>query len=353
MSIVIGPLEQLFVPVLQEFLHVRHELVGDSAIDNAMVVADAEMHHGADGNGFVSVLVGHNDGLFDDSTDAHDRDLRLIEDGHAEFGSEDAGVRDGEGSALNLFGLELLGAGALAEIGDGALQADEATLLGVLDHGDDQPPVKSNRDAQVDGRIVANVVAFDRRIDDGPLANAVHGSASEEWRKRQFCSSNLLEFSLHPLAQLHDARDVDFEDSVHMRAGAFRHHHVLGNLFAHHRHGHHFAGGHATYRLQRSRDCGSRRGLVSRSRGYGRSLGLCSRSGSSRNSASVLSDESLDVIFGNTAAKSGPRNLAEVYVVFLGNLAYQRAGTDTSRLAGFGLGLGFYLRSGTSLELLC
>src|SRR5215472_6736726 len=108
MSIVIGPLEQLFVPVLQEFLHVGHELVGDSAIDNAMVVADAEMHHGADGNGFVPVLVGHNDGLFDDSTDAHNRDLRLIDDGHAEFGSEDAGVRDGEGSALNLFGLSFL-----------------------------------------------------------------------------------------------------------------------------------------------------------------------------------------------------------------------------------------------------
>src|SRR5271165_838278 len=107
-------LEQLFVPVLEELLHFHHELVGDRAIDDAMVVADAEVHHGADGDGVVAVLVGDDHWLLDDAAHAHDRDLRLVDDRHAEFGAENARVGDGERAALHLVRLELLAAGTIS-----------------------------------------------------------------------------------------------------------------------------------------------------------------------------------------------------------------------------------------------
>ena len=103
-----------------------------------------------------------DDRLLGDTANAHDRHLWLVDDRHAELGSEDARVGDGERSALYLVGLELLGAGTFAEIGDGALQADEAALLGVLDDGDNESPVEGDGDAEVDGRVVADVVAFHR-----------------------------------------------------------------------------------------------------------------------------------------------------------------------------------------------
>src|SRR5450755_734508 len=173
-------LQQLFVPVLEELLDFDHELVGHRAIDDAMVVADAEVHHGANGDRIVAVLVGEHYRLLDDSADAQDRNLRLVDDRHAELGAEDSRVGDGERATLHLVGLELFGTGALAKIGDGALQADETALLGVLDHGHDQSPVESDRDAEIDRGVVSNVVAFHQEIHDGPLAQAVHDGAREE-----------------------------------------------------------------------------------------------------------------------------------------------------------------------------
>src|SRR5208337_5189002 len=97
-----------------------------------MVITNAQMHHRADGDGVVAILVGNNDWLLLDSAHAQDGDLRLVDNRHPKLRAKDAGVGDGERSALHLFGLQLLGAGTLAEVADGALQADETALLGIL-----------------------------------------------------------------------------------------------------------------------------------------------------------------------------------------------------------------------------
>src|SRR5580700_608489 len=308
-----------------------------------MVVADAEMHHGADGDGVVAVFVGDDDGLLDDSADAHDGDLRLVDDRHAELGSKDAWVGDGEGATLHFVGLELLGAGALAEVADGALQSDEAALLGVLDHGNDQSPVEGYRDAEVDGRVVADVVAFHRRIDDGELAQSVNRGAREERREGQLAAGRLLELPFHLFAQLDDAGDVDFEDSVHVGAGALRHQHVLGNLLAHGAHGHEFAGSDTSDGLERRGDRRSGRGFVARCRrgGCWPGSGRCGR----RGSAGVLGDECLDIILGDAAAESGAGNARQVDIVVFRNFADERAGTDAALVAVLGLGFGL-LRGG-------
>src|ERR1022692_2513096 len=130
-------LQQLFAPVLQELLHLGHELVGHRSVNDAMVIANAEVHHRTDGDGVIAVLVGNHDRLFQDSAHAQNRNLRLIDDGHPEFSAKNAGVGDGERPTLHFVGLQLLGAGTLAEVGDGALQSHEAALFGVLDDGHD------------------------------------------------------------------------------------------------------------------------------------------------------------------------------------------------------------------------
>src|ERR1700690_2246588 len=94
-------LQQLFAPALQELLHLGHELVGHRSVNDAMVIANAEVHHRTDGDGVVAVLVGNHDRLFQDSAHAQDGNLRLIDDGHSEFRATDARVGDGERPPLD------------------------------------------------------------------------------------------------------------------------------------------------------------------------------------------------------------------------------------------------------------
>src|SRR5579872_6828446 len=119
------------------------------------------MNYGADGDGVVAVFVGDDQRLLRYSAYPHDGGVGLVDDGEAEDGSELAGVGDGEGGAFDIFGLELLGAGAFAEIGDPALQAEEVEVSGILEDRDDQSPVKCDSDAHVDLAVIADVVAFD------------------------------------------------------------------------------------------------------------------------------------------------------------------------------------------------
>src|SRR5271169_4667755 len=113
----------LFAPRFQVLFHQSHELVGYSAVDEAVVVAEREMNDGADRYRIVAFLVGDNQWLLGNAAHAHNRGVRLIDDGQSEDGAKLAGVGDGERGTLDVFGLELLGAGALAEVGDAALQA--------------------------------------------------------------------------------------------------------------------------------------------------------------------------------------------------------------------------------------
>ena len=131
--------------------------------------------------------------LFGDAADTHDGGVRLVDDGQAEDGAELAGVGDGEGGAFDVFGLEFFGAGALAEIGDAALQAEEVEVAGILEDGDDESPVEGDGDAHVDVAVVADVVAFDDGVDDGPLLQGDDGGAHEERHEGEAGAVALLE----------------------------------------------------------------------------------------------------------------------------------------------------------------
>src|ERR1700733_2593621 len=119
------------------------------------------MHDGTNRDRIVTILIGNHHGLLCYSADAHDGGVRLVDDGQTENSAELAGVGDGESGTFDIFGLELLGAGAFAQIGNAALQAEEVQVSCVLDDWNDQAPVKSDRDAHVDLAMIANIVAFD------------------------------------------------------------------------------------------------------------------------------------------------------------------------------------------------
>src|SRR5580700_7094910 len=230
-------LTDLFAPRFQILLYQRHELVGYGAVDETVVVAEREVNDGADSNGIVAFFVCDHQRLLGDAAYTHDGGVWLIDDGQAEDGAELAGVGDGESGAFDVFGFELLAAGAFAEIGDAALQAEEVEVAGILEDGDDESPVESDGDADVDLTVVADIVAFDRGVDDWPLLHRDDGGAHEEWHEGEAHAMALLECVLVFGAQGDDAGEIHFVHAVDVSAGAARLDHALGDDLAHVGHG--------------------------------------------------------------------------------------------------------------------
>ena len=107
-------LSDFFTPAFQRLLNDDHELVGDGAVDDAVVVAESEMDDRTDGDGVSAVLIGDDERLFSNTAYSHDGDVGLVNDRQPEDGTELSGVCDGEGRTFHIGGHEFLGTGALA-----------------------------------------------------------------------------------------------------------------------------------------------------------------------------------------------------------------------------------------------
>ena len=132
-----------------------------------MVVAERQIGHRPDRNRIVD-----DDGPLLDVADAENRDLRLVDDRHAEQRAEHAGFVIVNVPPDTSSGLSCLLARAGGEIGDRAAQAEQILLVGVLDDRDDQAPVERDGDADVHVLVIHDVVAVDRRVDDRHGAQA-------------------------------------------------------------------------------------------------------------------------------------------------------------------------------------
>ena len=303
-------LADVFGPVFERLFDDDHELVGEGAVDDAMVVTEGEVNDGTDGDGIGSVFVGDDHGLLGDSADAHDGDVRLVDDGQAENGSELTRIRDSEGRAFDVGGHELLGAGAFAEVGDAALQSEEVELVGALEDGNDESPIEGDGDSGIDVLVVANGIAFEGAVDDGILLQGDDRGADEEGHEGKARAMPLLESALEFVAEIDDAGHIHFEHAVDVSAGAAGLDHALGNDLAHLRHGHQVAGS------------DGRRGSLTRG-----GSGDWRRGGGSWGSdAAVHKIE--DVLFGDAATGSGARDPCEVDVIFAGEFADERRGAN-------------------------
>ena len=220
--VLIQGLADVFGPVFEVLVEVGHELAGVGSVDDAVIEAEGEALDPADGDGVVAVLVGEDHGFLVETADAEDGCLRLSDDRGAELLAEDAGVGEGEGAAGDFVGSELLVAGAVGDIDDGASDAEEVLLFGLLDDRDDEAPVERNGDADVDVLVVEDRFALDGGVDDGVLAQRFDGGAGDEGHEGQLHAVALLVLVLFLLAQLHDAGHVDAEGGVNVRRSRLR-----------------------------------------------------------------------------------------------------------------------------------
>lgn len=92
--------------VLDHLLDLDEEGDGLAAVEDAVVVGQGEVHHGADLD-----LAVDGDGLVLDGVQAEDGGLGQVDDRGAHEGAEDAAVGDGEGAAGHVFDGELVVAG--------------------------------------------------------------------------------------------------------------------------------------------------------------------------------------------------------------------------------------------------
>jgi len=147
----------------------------------------------ADRDGVIAIFIRHDDGLLHDSADAHNRRVRLIDDRKTENGSELTWIRDRECGAFDIFGLELLGASTLAEIGDAALKTQEVEISSILEDGNDESPVESDGNAHIDVAVIADVLTFDISVDDWPLLKSDDGGTDKERHEGETSTVALLE----------------------------------------------------------------------------------------------------------------------------------------------------------------
>src|SRR5579863_1070699 len=209
----------LLTPNLQRLFHQSHKLVGNSTVDEAVVVAKGQVNDGANRDGIVAFLVGDHEGLLGDSAHAHNGGVWLINNRQTKDSAELARIGDGEGGTFDVLGLELFIAGALAKIGDAALQAEEIEVAGILEHGYDESPVKSDGDADVDVTVIAEVFTLDRSVDDWPLLDRDNRGTHEERHEGEANSVALLESVLMFGAQGDDASEIHFVHAVDMGTG--------------------------------------------------------------------------------------------------------------------------------------
>ena len=191
------------------------------------------MDNGTNGDRVAAIFVGDDHGLLGDSANAHDGGVGLIDDGQAEDGAELTGIGNGEGRALDVGGHELFSAGALAEVGDSTLEAEEVELVGSFEDGHDESPVEGDGDAGIDVLVIADAIAFEGGVDDGELLKGDDGGTYKKGHEGEAGAMALLEGIFEFVAEVDDAGHVDLEHAVDVSAGAARLDHALSDDFAH------------------------------------------------------------------------------------------------------------------------
>src|SRR5579859_5074867 len=113
-----GSLPYVLIKALQIFPHRHHELVRVGAVDNTVIVADAQPDDVANRNGIGTVLIRDHHRLLEDAAHAQDGHLRLQDDRQPELRPENPGIGDGDGPALDVVGNKFLTARTLAQVAD-------------------------------------------------------------------------------------------------------------------------------------------------------------------------------------------------------------------------------------------
>src|SRR5919201_3552238 len=224
-----------FVEGFEVLAELFHELRGVGAVDQPVVVGEAEVHHRPDRDHVLAALVRDDDGPLDQRLDVEDRHLRLADDRRADDRAPAAWVRDRERAALDVVRRQLLVPRALGDIGDPACQPEQVQTLRVLDHRDDQAvsALERDRDSEVDVVLDHHLLAADLGVDPRPVLDRLDRRAGDEGEVRGGDAVALLVLRFEALSDRDDLREVDLEDRRNVRRGVERAAHVLGDPAAH------------------------------------------------------------------------------------------------------------------------
>ncbi|MPL74173.1 hypothetical protein SDC9_19983 [bioreactor metagenome] len=262
-------IQQQAARVFQRFLDADEEGHGALAVDDAVIVAQRQIHHRADHD-----LAVHHDRAILDLVHAEDARLRRVQDRRGHQRAVDAAVRDGEGAALHFRHGQLAVTGALALLGDRLLDVGKRHLVGVADHRNDEARGRAGSDAHVDVVLVDDIAAVDLGVDFRHFLQRVAAGLGEEGHEAHADAVLLLERVLVLVAQRHDRGHVDLVIGRQHRGGVLRILQAAGDGGAQARHLHPFLAGGVVRRDRGAR----RRGRGGRDRD-GRSGGSLGGSG--------------------------------------------------------------------------
>src|SRR5215212_341321 len=191
---------------LQASLDGVEESEGGSAVEDAVVEGDFEVHHAADGDGVVE-----DDGAFDYGFGGEDGRLRVIDNGRRDHASERARVIDGEGAARDVFRAEFSGAGALYEVVYPAGQAGDVQLVGVGDDGYDQGVFQVDGHADVHALPEDDAVPIPHGVEHGIFLEALDDGLHDERQVGELHALAFHESGLLPLTQRDEPTHVHLD----------------------------------------------------------------------------------------------------------------------------------------------
>src|SRR5215208_2930575 len=207
---------------LQASLDGVEESEGGSAVEDAVVEGDFEVHHAADGDGVVE-----DDGAFDYGFGGEDGRLRVIDNGRRDHAPQRARVIDGEGAARDVFRAEFSGAGALYAVVDAAGQAGDVQLVGVGDDGYDQGVFQVDGYADVYALPEDDAVPVPHGVQHGIFSEALYDGLHDEGEVGELHALAFHKSGLLPLAQRDEPTHIHLDHRPRVRGLTFAGGHAI------------------------------------------------------------------------------------------------------------------------------
>ena len=194
--------------VLDAVFDPQEEGDGFFAIHDAMIVAEGQIHHGADDDLSIN---GH--GALLDAVHAEDRALRRVEDGRAQERAVDAAVGDGEDAAGEVADLEFAVFGFFRVGEDVEFEVGEGFFVAVVEDGNNEAAFGADGDADVVVVLVDDFVALDADVDAWDGFESFDDGFDEKGHEAEFDAIFGEETVLKFFAHVHDSSHVTLVES--------------------------------------------------------------------------------------------------------------------------------------------
>ena len=215
----------------QRVLDADEEGDGLFAIDEAVVVAEGEVHHRADDD-----LAVEGDGALLDGVHAEDAALRRVKDGRAEERAVGAAVGNGEHAALQILDGDLAFLAFFGVVEDVLLDAGEGFLVAIAQHRDDEAFLGADGDADVVEVVLDDIRAIDAAVDGWHVFERLGDGFDEKGHEAELHAVLFQEILLHAFPELHDGGHIDLVEGGEDGGGLLGIDEMGRDLAAQHRH---------------------------------------------------------------------------------------------------------------------